>query len=294
MDLNHLSVFVAVAEHNSFSRAAEILGLARSTVSEQVRALEGELAAQLLERSTRRVRLTEAGETLLAKGRDILALAVEAESALTRATSRAVGQIRISAPISFGLRFLSEIVAEIACEHPQLGIDFQLEDRVVDLVAERFDLAIRIGRLRDSSLVAQNVGSSRRLVVASAGYIARHGRPETPDDLLDHVCLLYTHQQDVDTWVFDEPNGRERRVRVRGRLRSNHGDALAAMASSGAGIAWLPEFIVEQPIEQGKLISLLPQHCVAEMPIHVLFPPRVHRTYKQELVVDALKERLIR
>lgn len=292
MDLNQLVVFVTVAEQGSFSKAADTLGLAKSTVSERVRALEEDLAAQLLKRSTRRVSLTEAGETLVARGRDILALAAEAESELTVATRHAVGQLRLSAPISFGLRFLTDIVAELACEHPQLAIDFQLEDRTVDLVAERFDLALRIGRLPDSSLVAQKVGTSRRLVVASPEYLDRHGSPKVPMDLNDHECLLYTHQRDADTWVVDEPDGRERRVRVRGRLRSNHGDALAALASSGAGIAWLPEFIVQPLIEQRCLVALLPQHCIAEMPIHVLFPARAHQTYKEELVVAALKRAL--
>ena len=289
MDLNHLEVFVAVADEGSFSGAAERLGLAKSTVSERVRALEDQLAAQLFARSTRHVSLTDAGQLLLGRARDIIALAAQAESELTLTTGRAVGALRISAPISFGLRFMPGIVAELALEHPLLRLDLQLEDRTVDLLAERFDLAIRIGRLPDSSLVARKVGSSRRLVVASPAYLARRSRPNTPLDLREHDCLLYTHQRDADTWLFDEPDGGERRVRVRGRIRSNHGDALATLASEGAGIAWLPEFIVEPFIERGDLIPLLPGHCIVEMPIHVLFPPRAHRTYKEELVVAALE-----
>lgn len=294
MDLNDLEVFVAVAEQNSFTKAAELLGLAKSTVSERVRALEADLAAQLLKRSTRSVSLTDAGQVLLDRGRDIVALAAEAESELTATVGHAVGKLRISAPLSFGLRFLTGVVAELGRAHPQLTIDFQLEDRDVDLLAERFDLAVRIGRLPDSSLVARKVGTSRRLVVASADYLARHAAPKTPDDLQQHECLLYTHQRDADTWVFDEPSGREQRIRVRGRMYSNHGDALAALASRGAGIAWLPEFIVAPFLERGDLVALLPEHCIAEMPIHVVFPPRLHRTYKEELVMDALERALAR
>lgn len=292
MNLNDLAIFVAVAERGSFSKAADALGLARSTVSERVRALEDELAAQLLKRSTRRVSVTDAGALLLEHGRSIVALAAEAQSELTSATRRAVGMLRVSAPISFGLRFLTDVVAELAREHNQLAIDFQLEDRSVDLMSERFDLAIRIGRLPDSSLIARRVGASRRLVVASPEYIDRHGAPDAPDQLCDHECLLYTYQHDTDMWVFDEQDGGERRVRVRGRLRSNHGDALAELASSGAGIAWLPEFIVAPFIEDRRLVPLLPEHCIAEMPIHVVFPPRQHGTYKEELVVAALGRRL--
>jgi len=294
MDLNDLAVFVAVAEQQSFTKAAAELGLARSTVSERVRALEGAFGAQLLKRSTRRVSLTEAGAVLLARGRDIVAIAAEAESELTAAMRTAVGTLRISAPISFGLRFLTEIVAALGHAHPHLAVDFQLEDRTVDLVVEPFDLAVRIGRLPDSSLVAQKVGTSRRLVVASPSYLDRHPAPSTPMELQNHACLLYTHQRDADTWVFDEPGGAERRVRVRGRLRSNHGDALAELASSGAGITWLPEFIVAPLIERGALVALLPEHCIAQMPIHVVFPPRQHSTFKEELVIAALRSRLSR
>ena len=294
MNLNDLSIFVAVAEHGSFSKAAFSLGLAKSTVSERVRALENDLGAQLLRRTTRRSNLTDAGRALLVRGRTIVSLAAEAESELTAATQTAVGRLRVSAPISFGLRFLTEIVAELARSQPKLAIDFQLEDRNVDLVAEGFDLALRIGRLPDSSMLAIGVGSSRRLVVAAPAYVERHGAPTRPSELRDHECLLYTHQREPDTWFFNRPNGTEERARVTGRLKSNHGDALAELASEGAGLAWLPEFIVEPFIEQGRLVALLPDRCVAEVPIQVLFPPRSHRTFKDQLLVDALKHSLAR
>ena len=292
MDLNALSTFVAVAELGSFSRAAAELGIAKSTASERVRALEDELGAPLLQRSTRHVSLTEAGEALLDKGRAIVALAADAEAQLTTATRSAVGRLRMSAPTSFGLRFLTEVVAELACAHPQLSVDFQLEDRAVDLVAERFDLALRIGRLPDSSLVAQKVGESRRLVVASPDYLARHGAPREPADLRDHECILYTHQRSLDSWVFDRPDGTEERVHVSGRVQSNHGDAIAELAARGTGIAWLPEFIVQPLINRGALVGLLSERCIHKLPIHVVFAGKTHRTLKEELVVDALKRRL--
>jgi DNA-binding transcriptional LysR family regulator len=292
MDLNDLRTFVVVAELESFSKAAAELGIAKSTASERVRALEGELGAPLLHRSTRRVGLTEAGESLLDKGRAIVALAADAEAELTTATRRAVGRLRMSAPTSFGLRFLTGVVAELARAHPQLSIDFQLEDRAVDLVAERFDLALRIGRLPDSSLIAQKVGVSRRLVVASPDYLVRRGTPREPSELRDHDCILYTHQSRLDTWIFDRPDGTEERVRVSGRLQSNHGDAIAELAARGSGIAWLPEFIVQPLMTEGALVGLLSERCIAEMPIHVVFAGRKHRTLKEELVVEALRHRL--
>jgi DNA-binding transcriptional LysR family regulator len=292
MDLNDLRTFVAVAEHGSFSRAAAQLGVAKSTASDRVRALEAALDATLLQRSTRRLSLTDAGRALFDKGRAIVALAAEAEAELAETTHSPVGSLRLSAPTSFGLRFLTGVVAELSREHPKLSIDFQLEDRVVDLVAERFDLALRIGRLPDSSLVAQKVGVSRRLVVASPDYLRRHGAPKAPRDLRTHDCILYTHQSNLDTWVFDRADGSEERVRVAGRLTCNHGDAIAQLAGDGAGIAWLPEFIVAPLIDDGALVPLLEERCIAEMPIHVVFSARATRTAKEELLVDALRRRL--
>ena len=292
MNLTDLQTFVAVAELSSFSQAARELGLAKSTVSERVRALERALGAALLRRSTRRVSLTEAGEALLDRGRMIVAIAEEAEAELTTATQSAVGRLRVSAPTSFGLRFLTGVVAELASQHPRLSIDFQLEDRTVDLVAERFDLALRIGRLPDSALVAKRVGVSRRLVVASPKYLEEKGKPRDPSALRNHECILYTHQQPLDTWIFDRSDGTEERVRVSGRLHSNHGDAIAELAVADAGLAWLPDFIVEPWIDNGALVPLLQERCIAEMPIHVVFAPRPQRTVKEELVVEALRRRL--
>jgi DNA-binding transcriptional LysR family regulator len=292
MDLTDLQTFVAVADHGSFSKAGAELGIAKSTVSQRVRALEEALGAALLHRSTRKVSITDAGEALLTKGRAIVALAADAEAEMMTATRSAVGRLRMSAPSSFGLRFLTGVVAELACAHPKLSIDFQLEDRAVDLVAERFDLALRIGRLPDSSLVAKKVGVSRRLVVASPDYLERNGFPEQPNDLRHHECILYTHQSKLDTWVFDRSDGTEERVRVSGRLHCNNGDAIAELAVEGAGIAWLPEFIVEPSIQKHALVPLLEERCTAEMPIHVVFASRTQRTAKEELVVEALQRSL--
>ena len=292
MDLNDLRTFVTVGQLGSFSKAASELGIAKSTVSDRVRSLEEELGAPLLQRSTRRVSLTDAGQVLFDKGRAIVALAAEAEAELAETTHSPVGRLRISAPTSFGLRFVTGVVAELCCDHPKLSIDFQLDDRAVDLIAERFDLALRIGRLADSSMVAQRVGVSRRLVVASNDYLTRHGEPKHPADLRHHDCILYTHQTNLDTWVFDRDDRTEERVRVSGRLHCNHGDAIAQLAADGAGVAWLPEFIVAPLIDEGRLLPLLEERCVAEIPIHVVFSARATRTAKEELFVDALRRRL--
>jgi DNA-binding transcriptional LysR family regulator len=199
----------------------------------------------------------------------------------------------VSVPLSFGLRFLTGVVADLMLLHPRLEIDYQLEDREVDLVGERFDVAIRIGRLEDSSVVARRIGQSRRVVVASGAYLARRGRPATPEELAGHECIRYTHQRPPDQWTFTGEDG-PRRVRVSGRLESNNGDALADAAAGGLGLAWLPDFIVSPHVRQGKLQILFDDLCQDRSPIQLLFPARPFRTFKEELFADAVAARLER
>lgn len=290
MNLNDLAIFVSVADLGGFSAAARQLHIAKSTASERVRALEQELGTRLMSRTTRRMTLTEAGEALLVRGREMLCIAEEAEQAIAESVSSAVGTLRVAAPVAFGLRFLSDVVADLLTQHPRLSIDLALDEADVDLVRDRFDVAVRIGPLQDSSLVSHKLGETRHLTVASPAYIARHGRPEAPDDLRDHDCLRYTHQRTA-SWTFDGPEG-PREVAVSGRLRCNHGDALAMAATRGLGIAWLPDFIALPYIHQERLELLLGQHCQSTAPIQAVFTARQYRTYKEQLFLDALERRL--
>jgi DNA-binding transcriptional LysR family regulator len=293
MDLNDLRIFVVVAQHRSFTGAARQLGIGKSTASDRVRALEAQLGTRLLNRTTRTLSLTEAGDELLQRGLVITALAEEAQDALARSTRSAVGRLRVSVPLSFGLRFLTQVVADLMCEHPRLEIDYQLQDHDVDLVRERYDLALRIGKLADSSVVARRLGRSRRLTVAAPAYLQRCGRPAGPGDLEGHECLRYTHQRPPDRWSFSGPAGPQQ-VRISGRLESNNGDALAEAACHGLGIAWLPDFVVMDHVREGRLELLFEAQCQEFSPIQLIFPSRPYRTVKEELFARAVAARLER
>lgn len=293
MNLEDLAAFVAVAEQRSFSKAARSLGIAKSTASQRVRALETHLDTSLIARSTRSFNLTDAGQALLERGREIVAAAAEAEQAVGALRESPVGLLRVSAPVSFGRRFLSGVIASLLSEHPRLSIALDLADRDVDLVAERYDLAIRVGELPSSSLSALKIGTAKWSVVGAPRYLAAHGRPKTPAELAAHECLRFTHRRNPGVWVFDGPSGREE-VRVNGRLLCNHGDVLADTAADGFGLAWLPDFIVAPLLDSGALERVLEAFCDTVAPIQLVFPERQHRTLKARLFADALQKAFAR
>lgn len=288
MNLSDLAVFVAVARLGSISQAATERGLAKSTVSERVKALEAELRVQLLARSSRRLELTEAGERLYRRGAEILELADEAEQEVSRMRGQAVGNLRVSAPVSFGRRFLSDVLTCLLRDHPGLSMQLDLEDRDVDLIGERYDIAIRVGDIPPSGLSARRVGWARWYVVGSPQYLDERGRPEHPSQLKQHECLRFAHRRTPGVWTFDGPDGRMD-VRIDGRLVCNHGDVLADTAAAGLGLAWLPDFITATFLDDGRLERVLEPYCDVESPVHMLFPTRRHRTKKVELFADALE-----
>ncbi|MCB9751765.1 MAG: LysR family transcriptional regulator [Myxococcales bacterium] len=293
MDLEALRTFVTVVEHDSFSQGAAALRIAKSTASQRVRALEASLGSRLLRRSTRKMGLTAAGEALYARGREIVAAAREAERALTRLSDEIAGSLRVSAPVAFGRRFLGGVVARMLSAHPQVELELDLSEHDVDLIAERFDLALRVGPLSDPGLIARRVGETSHLVVGSPDYLARRGAPATPSALSEHECLLFTHQRARDTWLFTGPEG-PTRVRVSGRLRANHGDALADAAIAGVGLAWLPDFIVAPAIRRGALRVVLADRCRSPSPIHLVYPDRRLRPLAVTRFAEYAREELSR
>ena len=291
MNLESLRTFVLVVEHGGFSHAAEAMRVAKSTVSQRVRELEQSLGTPLLQRSTRKMSLTAAGEELFARGHEILGAALEAELAVSQLSAEAVGELRISAPVSFGQRYLGRVVSRLLLEHPRLQVAVDLNDRDVDLIEERYSFALRVGRVREPNLVAQRVGTTRHRVVASPSYLERAGRPRTPEDLRAHECLLYAHQRDPDTWSFEGPEG-PTSVRVQGRFRANHGDLLADAAIAGAGLAWLPDFITAEARRRGELVGVLEERCVSLSPIQIVSTERRLRPLKARIFIEALRESL--
>lgn len=288
--LGAMAVFAQVVEAESFSAAARALGLAKSSVSKQISRLEDELGVRLLNRTTRRLSLTEAGQTFYQGCQRVVAEAAAAESAVTHLGAAPRGRLTISVPMSFGLRHVGPVLPLLLDRCPELTIDLSLNDRFIDMVEEGFDVGIRIAHMKDSSLVARRLAPSRTVVCASPEYLAAHGVPQTVEDLADHECLLYSYQATGGVWRFDGPNGRQS-MRVRGRLRANSGEALLAAALAGSGIAHLPTFICGDALRDRRLVRLLPGWVDPQEPvINAIYPAGRNLSPKVRVFIDFLVE----
>jgi DNA-binding transcriptional LysR family regulator len=244
-DIVDVLSFVRVAETGSFARAAERMGLSKPVLSRRVARLEEQLGARLLTRSARGAQPTEIGQAYYARAANILAELDAAEEVVAEAVTQIAGPVRLTAPLTFGVAHLAPALAEFALEYPRVELDVEFEDRTVDLAGGGYDMAIRIGRLQDSSLIARRIAPVRKHVIGSPAYFEAHGRPERPADLAQHRILLYAHAQ----WRF-EVNGRWETVRTSPALRSNNGDMLLAAAEKGLGLALLPSFIAAPALER--------------------------------------------
>jgi DNA-binding transcriptional LysR family regulator len=288
-ELEELRTFVEVIESGGLNRAAARLGVSKSIISRRITRLETDLGTRLLSRSTRGIIPTEAGIEFKARCDRILAELNEARDAVAQQGRSVRGRLRLSAPLAFGVRHLAPVLADLASAHPDLEIDVSYTDRVVDLIGERFDAAVRIGSLRDSSLVVRKIAPVHAVLVASPGYLARHGRPRTPQDLVGHECLIYTGSL-VPEWQF--LSGKRRfAIRPEGRLRSDSGEAILQWAIAGIGVADSPSFLVSDAIEGGALEPLLLNHPRPEYGIHVVRPPGSHVPGKVRVLIDTLVER---
>jgi DNA-binding transcriptional LysR family regulator len=287
--LNEIAAFVEVGRRLSFVRAAEQLGVHVSAVSRAVNALEGRLGVRLLQRTTRRVGLTEAGRAHFLRCEAVLAELQEAESAASALGGALRGTLRVSAGSGLGLTHLTPMLARFLERHPQLDLDLHLSNRNVDLVEEGFDLAIRIGALSDSRLVARRLGDSRRLLVAAPAYLGAQGTPRRPDDLVAHAALVLEVGTMTSRWVLQR-RGADATVRVRARLRSNNALALLDACRAGVGIALLPQFIVGADLEAERLVRVLPSWTAAEQGIFAIYPGNRFIPAKVRAFVDFVEE----
>lgn len=285
-----MAVFARVVDSGGISAAARDLRLSKSAVSKQLAALEDRLGARLLHRTTRRMSLTEAGAGFLEHCRRVVAEAEAAESAVGALQAVPRGVLRVNAPMTFGTMHLSAAIPDFMAQHPQVAVDLSLNDRMVDLVEEGFDVAVRIARLADSSLVARKLAPARRVMVAAPSYLDRQGRPETLADLAGHDVLSYSYVSAVEEWRFIGPAGEEG-VRVEGKLRANNGEILLAACLAGAGIAALPTFISGPSLRAGSLVRVLPQYESAAFGIHAVWPASRHLSAKVRAFVDFLAQR---
>ena len=281
-------VFSQVVEMGSFSKAAEHLGLSPTAASRHVADLESHLQTRLLNRTTRRISLTETGRSFYERCVQLLADLDEAEQEASRAAVVPRGTLRLTSAVNFGVRHLAPAIAEFLAAHREVRFDVSLSDRIVDLVEEGFDLGIRIGGSGSEHIVARKFGETRLVPCASPGYLAAHGAPQSPDDLERHNCFTYEYVTPKNVWRFRDPGGGERAVRVRGSLHSNNGDLLAEAAARGAGIVFEPAFIVGPDVRAGRLVPLLQEYVPAPVPIYAVYPSRKHLSAKIRLFVDFL------
>jgi DNA-binding transcriptional LysR family regulator len=288
--LQAIQVFVQVVESLSFVRAAERLGLSTTAVSRQVAELEKHLQSRLLQRTTRRISLTEAGRTFHDRCVQILAELDEAEREAAQEAAEPRGTIRLTTSINFGTRQVTPAIAAFLARHAHVKFDVALSDRIVDIVEEGYDLAVRIGGTGAQNLVARKLGETRLVACASPGYIATQGAPAAPEDLVRHNCLTYEYAM-RDTWTFRDAAGRERTVRVAGSLNSNNGDLNVAAAVQGLGIAMEPDFIVGVELRNGALVPVLGSFEAPALPIYAVYPSRRFLPAKVRAFVDFLADR---
>ncbi|HSC79535.1 MAG TPA: LysR substrate-binding domain-containing protein, partial [Chitinolyticbacter sp.] len=275
-------------EAGSFVRAAERLQISTTAASRLVADLENHLGTRLLNRTTRKLSPTESGFAYYERCQQILGDIEEAEAALSSATQRPRGTLRISAPLSLGIRHLSPLLAEYRQRYPDVALDLELADRAVDLVDEGFDLALRISPQLPGNLIARRLCPIRLVICASPDYLARHGVPATPQDLVTHNCLAYTYASTGDDWTFGI-DGSEK-VKVKGNFRANNGDMLCAAAIAGEGIVRQPTFLIADALRSGEVIPLLAEHGQPELYAWAVYPSRRHVTAKVRSMIDFLVE----
>ncbi|WP_448501067.1 LysR family transcriptional regulator [Sphingomonas sp.] len=285
-DFEAWALFARVVEHRSFSEAALASGVSKATVSKAIRRLEERLGTSLFHRTSRSITLTQAGQSLHERARRILAEAEAAEEAARDGAEALAGRIRVAAPLTFGVRHVGPAVADFLAGHPDVEIDLALSDARIDIVAEGIDIALRIADLPDSSLRARRLATIRRHLVAAPAYLQRHGRPRHPAELGEHRCFAYTNLANPDLWRFSGPDGEEAAVRLSGPLRTDNGDAMVPALLAGLGIAWLPEFIVDRDLADGRLETILPEWTARPVSLHLLTPPGTLRPARVEALID--------
>jgi DNA-binding transcriptional LysR family regulator len=289
--LDAMHCFVRVAELGSFSAVAQQMDVARSVVTRQIAALEAHLGAKLMVRSTRRLALTSAGAAYLEKCRIILNLVEVAETGLAEEGQMPRGLVRISLPLSFGLKCLAPMLLDFSQRYPEVSLDMDYTDRRVNLIEEGIDLSIRITRRLDPADVARKMGETRLRLVASPEYLARHGRPQHPDELAQHVCLGYTSNGSSMAWQF-MVDGQVTMFAVRSRLNANNGDVLSEAAAQGLGITSQPDFIIGTYLASGRLEEILPAFAMSDLGIYAVLPSNRQIPHRVRVLMDFLAERL--
>jgi len=283
-----MRMFVMVIEGNSLTAAATRLNTSRAAVSRQVLALEDHFGARLLHRTTRHLSPTEAGLSLFERAKSILAEVAEAEATVGNLALQPTGLLRISAPMSFGTRLLAPLLGAFRSRYPQLNIDIELTDRMIDLADTGVDIAIRVIREPNPHLIARRIAVIPLVVCAAPSYLAQRGTPSAPTDLREHDTLGFSYLTTGDTWVFVAPDGDDLAVRTTPWLHGNNGDFLAGLAAAGGGITLQPDFIVRHHIAAGRLVPLLDPWRPKHLTLHAVYLSRAFLSAKVRVFIDFL------
>jgi len=290
--LRALEVFVEVVKRDGFARAAEALDTSPANVTRYISDLEAHLQTRLLNRSSRKMSLTSSGEALFERAKSILDDVAEAEAIVSSATMQPHGVLRINAPLSFGVLHLAPLWARFMREYPEVQLDVSLIDRVVDIVEEGYDMAVRISRTGSVANVARKLATSRNVLCASPEYIQQHGMPQTPADLLRHACIGYSYAANADEWQMLDASGAPHAVKVRCVMHTNNGDTARSAALGSLGVIWQPTFLVGEDLRAGRLQRVLPDYHMPDMDVLAVYPSRRHLSAKVRVMIDFLVREL--
>ncbi len=286
-----IQTFVAVVEAGSFVKAANGMNMSKAAVSRYVLEMETRLGVRLLHRTTRRLSLTEEGQTFYARAKDLLTDLEDAENEITAQSDNASGILKINAPFTFGILHLAPLWGDFKALYPRIKLDITLADRIVDLVDEGYDMAIRIATLENSTLISKRLASTRVILCASPGYLQKNGTPLHPKELAQHEIISYSYWAGKDEWQFDGPQGRES-VKINPGIYTNNGDTCRAAALANHGIILQPSFIIGQDIRDGTLVELMPEFKSIELGIYAVYPTRKYVSAKVRLLIEFLTAQL--
>ncbi|MEP0706647.1 LysR family transcriptional regulator [Parvibaculum sp.] len=291
VDLNAYAVYASVVELGGFTAAADALGLSKSMVSRQISTLEDALGVRLLNRTTRRISLTEAGAVVFERAQRIVTEAQEAAEEATCVEGAVRGQLRINAPMSFGISQLGPVMPEFMARYPELTVDLVLNDRRINLIEEGFDVSLRISALTDSSLIARQLAPVERYIVGSPSYFEKHGVPKRPADLAGHDFMLYTLLSRPNILEMENAKGEKEQVELKGRFLCNNADAMVEMMLKGMGLVFSPDVLCHRHLKSGALVRVLEDWTVPALTLHAIYPHSRHLAAKVRAFVDFTVEK---
>lgn len=286
-----IPVFIAVVENGSFSAAAERLSMTKSAVSKRISVLEDNVGVRLFNRTTRKLTLTEAGERFFDFARNAYSLAEDGFAAISAYSGRPKGVLKINAPMTFCRLHIVPFIPEFLEKYPEIEVVLSMDDKVVDMTEGAFDVGIRIGELKDSSLIAKRLVDCKSVVCAASSYIAQHGKPQTPEDLTQHNCIYYSYFQAGVEWTFYN-NNQKLKVQPRGNFVVNNSDAIAEVLLQGMGICQMPTFIVAKHLAAGELVTVLDDYQLPKHAIYAVYPERKHLPEKVNVFIQFMQSKL--